>query len=90
MSDKKVSGAARGELRDAAEQWLRDNDPHYASSKRAWMAPTTDALSRALSDINQPHDSLNDLHETVPHRTGAYRRDAADSPLSIEDMQNDE
>jgi hypothetical protein len=37
---------------DAAEQWLRDNDPEYAQRSQAWHTPRTDALERALVSLD--------------------------------------
>jgi hypothetical protein len=51
---------------DAAEQWLRDNDPEYASRSQTWRTPRTDALERQ-ADGQRPHDSLADL-TPVPDR----------------------
>jgi hypothetical protein len=70
----KVKPSAQGTSADATEQWLRDNDPNYDEAKRAWIAPTTDALCRARSETNAVHTTLEDLTETVPKGRGAYRR----------------
>jgi hypothetical protein len=77
-SKPKVPGSARGTLSDPAEKWLRDNDPHYASNKRKWSAPTTDALARALSETNRAHSSFDGLTEATPQGNGAYGRKSAD------------
>jgi hypothetical protein len=61
MSDKKVSGKARGMLKDVAELWLKQNDPDYKASRRKWTVPDTDLLARILSEKNEPHPSLDDL-----------------------------
>jgi hypothetical protein len=60
MPKVRVNPHAQGQVEDAAETWLRQNDPFYASKKRGWVAPTTDALSRVLSDTG-PHSTLADL-----------------------------
>lgn len=69
---KRVSGQTQGDLRDAAEKWLRNNDPEYAP--RNWVTPSVDALPRALHPTNAPHPSLDDIYEVVPKGEGNYRR----------------
>lgn len=71
---KRVKPSAQGARDDAAEQWLRANDPNYAQSKRGWLAPASDALARARSETNEIHPSIEDLSESVPKGDGAYRR----------------
>ena len=61
-----------GRRSDAAEEWLRANDPNYASNKRKWVAPKTDALSKILRGERQ-HHTLEGLIET-PDKSGNYMR----------------
>jgi hypothetical protein len=74
---KRVSGAARGSLRDPAEDWLKNSDPAYVSTKRDWTVPSSDMLARALSANNEVHSTLADLAKVQPGDTGAYRHRAA-------------
>ncbi len=94
---KRVKPSAQGTIDDAAERWLRDNDPCYTTSKRNWIAPSTDALSKARSETNEIHTTLENLAETLPARQGHYRRGYSDStePAApsadpLEDLQSDE
>lgn len=72
MAKTRVNPHAQGRIDDPAEAWLRQNDPHYASNKRKWIAPTTDALSRAIADPG-PHPSLEGLRP-LPQGGGGYSR----------------
>lgn len=63
MVNKKVSGKAQGAKIDPAEAWLAANDPDYAEQKKKWTAPTTDALSRINSEINETHHTLQDSQD---------------------------
>lgn len=74
---KEIKPAARGVIDDVAEQWLRENDSGYAKTKRGWAAPTHDALSRARSEANEIHSTLEDLAEISPRGYGHYRRQAS-------------
>lgn len=71
MTNKKVSGKARGARQDAAEAWLVANDPDYAEQKKKWTAPTTDILSRINSEVNEEHHTLQDYQDTG---NGSYRK----------------
>ena len=86
MTDKKVSGKAQGAKRDAAEAWLAQNDPEYNEQKKGWIAPTTDALSRINSEINETHYSLKDWVPIEPREGGNYyrRRSNAEEERSFE------
>ena len=66
---KRISGQARGHLDDAAEQWLKANDPAYSKSKRGWQVPSSDMLARALDETNEAHPTLEDLRE-IPSTEG--------------------
>lgn len=74
---------------DAAERWLREHDPQYASNKRRWAAPSTDALNKARSDANEVHPSLEDLSE-LPSGHGCYRRLARSPDELRADQENEE
>ena len=69
--NKKVTGKARGHMQDAAEAWLKNNDPNYAEQKKSWQTPATDALVRERG----PHESMRDLTPiNFSEKDGNYRR----------------
>jgi hypothetical protein len=45
---------------DAAEAWLRHNDPQYAQRSRAWRPPQTDAMEHQGSR-KRMHSTAQDL-----------------------------
>lgn len=63
---------------DAAELWLRDNDPHYASNSRKWRTPRTDALEVIASRSDTPNlmnidAAVHDNHIlSIPARPGGH------------------
>ncbi len=71
MTNKTVSGKARGMKRDPAEAWLMQNDPDYAEQKKGWTAPATDVLSRINSEVNEEHRTLQDYQDDG---NGSYRK----------------
>ena len=93
MTNKKVSGKARGAKIDLAEAWLAANDPDYAEQKKKWTAPTTDVLSRINSEINELHHTLQDSQDIGE---GNYRQrrhvygDGEQEESAIQISSNDE
>lgn len=77
MSDRKI-GDRRGRVSDAAEKWLRENDPEYKATHRTWHTPSTDALARDFDT----HETLKDLSQIEPRSQGNYRRRAANAEAS--------
>lgn len=68
MPDHKITGRERVE--DAAEKWLRENDPDYKHRKRGWQSPSTDALARDRDE----HVTLRHKSALRPgHDDGGYR-----------------
>lgn len=75
MSDKTVmTGKARGMLKDEAEAWLKANDPHYKKSRKSWISPGTDALSKINSEANTEHPSFDDTDARPDGSGNRYRR----------------
>lgn len=67
MRNKRRPGARahqRG-LGDAAENWLRENDPEYETQKRAWQTPATDALARPCVPFEFQNETTNDDGEEI-------------------------
>ena len=57
--------------RDAAESWLAKNDPNYATEKKKWQTPSTDALARD----RETHKSIKELSPLNPGADdGNYRK----------------
>lgn len=59
-----------GRLDDAAEQWLKQNDPEYAEQKAGWIVSETDALARS----DEIHPTLLGLQAVGAVGDGNYRR----------------
>lgn len=83
MSRKKITGRERE--RDAAEEWLLKNDPEYATRRRSWQTPSTDALARDREE----HPTLRELQSLGIPGDGNYRRFPNDGSLIIRQFENE-